>query len=187
MHTGGKMKEIRVHGRGGMGNVTAAELLAQAAFADGKYAQAFPSFGAERQGAPVVAFVRVNDRPIRVRQQVYEPDYLIVQDAGLLYTADIMQGLKPGGTVVVNTNQPGEELPIGEGFNIYTVPALQVAYEIIGRPIFNVVMVGAFACATELVRLESVVDAIKARFPGELGEKEAEATRVACERLGECG
>jgi pyruvate ferredoxin oxidoreductase gamma subunit len=181
------MKEIRVHGRGGMGNVTAAELLAQAAFADGKYAQAFPSFGAERQGAPVMAFVRIDDKPIRVRQQVYEPDYLIVQDPGLLYSSDIMEGLKPGGVVVVNTNRPGEELPIGEGFKIYTVPALQVAYEVIGRPIFNVVMVGAFACATKLVRIDAVIDAIKERFPGELGEKEAEATRVACERLGECG
>ncbi|MDY6797028.1 MAG: pyruvate ferredoxin oxidoreductase subunit gamma [Actinomycetota bacterium] len=181
------MKEIRVHGRGGMGNVTAAELLAEAAFADGKYSQAFPSFGAERQGAPVVAFVRVSDRPIRVRQQVYEPDYLIVQDPGLLYSTDIMEGLKPGGMVVVNTTQPGEELPIAEGFKIFTVPALQVAYEAIGRPIFNVVMVGAFACATGLVRVEAVVDAIKERFPGELGEKEARATMLACERLGECG
>jgi len=181
------MKEIRVHGRGGMGNVTAAELLAQAAFADGKHAQAFPSFGAERQGAPVVAFVRIDDKPIRTRQQVYEPDFLIVQDAGLLYSSDIMEGLKPGGIVLVNTNRPGEELPIGEGFKIYTVPALQVAYEVIGRPIFNVVMVGAFACATGVVELEAVVGAIKERFPGELGEKEAEATRVACERIGECG
>jgi len=180
------MKEIRVHGRGGMGNVTAAELLAQGAFADGKFAQAFPSFGAERQGAPVVAFVRINDKPIRTRQQVYEPDYLIVQDPGLLYSDEIMEGLKPGGTVVVNTNRPGDELPIAEEFKIYTVPALQVAYEIIGHPYFNVVMVGAFACATGLVRLEAVQEAIKTRFPGELGEKEAEATRVACERLGEC-
>jgi pyruvate ferredoxin oxidoreductase gamma subunit len=170
-----------------MGNVTAAELLAQAAFADGKYAQAFPSFGAERQGAPVMAFVRISDRPIRVRQQVYEPDYLIVQDPGLIYTADVLKGLKPGGAVVVNTTRPGEELPIGEGYKVYTVPALQVAYEVIGRPIINVVMVGAFACATGLVRLDAVVEAIRRRFPGELGEKEAEATRLACERLGECG
>lgn len=82
MRLGVRMKEIRIHGRGGMGNVTAAELLAEAAFANGKYAQAFPSFGAERQGAPVLAFVRIDDRPIRIRQQVYAPDYLIVQDAG---------------------------------------------------------------------------------------------------------
>jgi len=181
------MKEIRVHGRGGMGNVTAAELLAQAAFADGQYAQAFPSFGAERQGAPVVAFVRISDKPIHLRQQVYEPDYLIVQDPGLLYSSDILDGLKADGAVIVNTNRPGEELPIPKGYKIYTVPALQVAYEIIGRPIFNVVMVGAFACATGVVRLDAVVEAIRQRFPGELGEKEAEATRVACERLGECG
>jgi len=181
------MKEIRVHGRGGMGNVTAAELLAEAAFADGKYAQAFPSFGAERQGAPVVAFVRISDKPIRLRQQVYEPDYLIIQDAGLLYSANVLSGLKPGGAVLVNTTRPGDELPIDKGFKIYTVPALRVAIEVIGRPIFNVVMVGAFACATGMVKLDAVMEAIKARFPGELGEKEALATREACEQIGECG
>lgn len=181
------MEEIRVHGRGGMGNVTAAELLAEAAFADGKYAQAFPSFGAERQGAPVTAFVRINDRPIRLRQQIYEPGYLIVQDAGLIYSADVMKGLKPGGSVIVNTTLPGDELPIAEGYKIYTVPALKVAMEIIGRPIFNVVMVGAFACATGLVELDAVTQAIRERFPGELGEKEAEATIKACEQIGECG
>jgi pyruvate ferredoxin oxidoreductase gamma subunit len=181
------MKEIRVHGRGGMGNVTAAEILAEAAFADGKYAQAFPSFGAERQGAPVVAFVRISDKPIRLRQQVYEPDYLIIQDAGLLYSANVLSGLKPGGAVLVNTTRPGDELPIDKGFKIYTVPALRVAIEVIGRPIFNVVMVGAFACATGMVKLDAVMEAIKARFPGELGEKEALATREACEQIGECG
>lgn len=181
------MEEIRIHGRGGMGNVVAAELLAQAAFADGKYAQAFPSFGAERQGAPVVAFVRMNDHPIRVRQQIYEPDYLIVQDAGLIYSDDVMKGLKPGGSVVVNTTLPGDELPIESGFKIFTVPALKVALEVIRRPFFNVVMVGAFACATGLVELEAVTEAIKARFPGELGEKEALATVKACEQIGECG
>jgi pyruvate ferredoxin oxidoreductase gamma subunit len=181
------MKEIRVHGRGGMGNVTAAELLAESAFADGKYAQAFPSFGAERQGAPVVAFVRISDQPIRLRQQVYEPDYLIIQDVGLLYSADVLSGLKPGGTVLVNTTRPGDELPIGKGFKIYTVPALKVALEVIGRPIFNVVMVGAFSCATGMVKLEAVMEAIKSRFPGELGEKEALATKKACEQIGECG
>ena len=181
------MKEIRVHGRGGMGNVTAAELLAEAAFADGKYAQAFPSFGAEREGAPVTAFVRISDRPIRLRQQVYEPDFLIVQDVGLIYSANILEGLKPGGEVVVNTDRPADELPIEEGFRVYTVPALKIALDIIGRPFFNVVMVGAFACATDLVDVEAVVEAIKARFPGELGEKEAMATMEACKQLGECG
>ena len=135
----------------------------------------------------MTAFVRISDRPIRLRQQVYEPDYLIVQDPGLLYSGDILEGLKPGGAVLVNTNRPGEELPIGKGVKIYTVPALQVAWEVIGKPFFNVVMVGAFACATGLVRLEAVVDAIRMRFPGALGEKEAEATRLACERIGECG
>jgi pyruvate ferredoxin oxidoreductase gamma subunit len=181
------VEEIRIHGRGGMGNVTAAELLAEAAFSDGKHAQAFPFFGAERQGAPVVAFVRISDRPIRLRQQVYRPGYLIVQDVGLLYTADVLEGLKPGGTVMVNTTRSGEELPIGKGYKIYTVPALKVALEVIGRPIINVVMVGAFSCATGLVGLDAVRKAIVARFPGELGEKEALAMEKACEQIGECG
>jgi pyruvate ferredoxin oxidoreductase gamma subunit len=181
------MKEIRIHGRGGMGNVTAAQLLAEAAFADGKYAQAFPSFGAEREGAPVLAFVRVSDTPIRLRQQVYEPDYLIVQDPSLLYVEGVLEGLKPNGMVLVNSTKPREELPIPPEVNTITVPALRIALEIIGRPLFNVVMVGAFACATKLVDHEAVVKIIKLRYPGELGEKEARATIEACKAIGECG
>ncbi len=175
------LKEIRIHGRGGMGNVTAAELLAQAAFADGKYAQAFPSFGAERQGAPVVAFVRISDRPIRIRQQIYEPDYLIIQDAGLMYMEGVLEGLKPGGMVVVNTVKERSELPIPQEVTVRTTPAMRIAMDIIGRPLFNVVMVGAFACASELVSIDAVADAIRQRFPGELGEKEVQACLAACE------
>lgn len=181
------MKEIRIHGRGGMGNVTAAQLLAEAAFADGKYAQAFPSFGAEREGAPVLAFVRISDAPIRLRQQVYEPDYLIVQDPSLLYVDGVLEGLKPDGWVLVNSTKPREELPIPAEVNALTVPALRIALDVIGRPYFNVVMVGAFACATKLVEHSAVVEAIKARYPGELGEKEARATIEACKAIGECG
>jgi pyruvate ferredoxin oxidoreductase gamma subunit len=180
------MKEIRIHGRGGMGNVTAAQLLAEAAFADGKYAQAFPSFGAEREGAPVLAFVRISDTPIRLRQQVYEPDYLIVQDPSLLYIEGVLEGLKPDGMVLVNSTKPREELPIPPEVYTVTVPALRIALEIIGRPLFNVVMVGAFACATKLVDHEAVVKIIRQRYPGELGEKEARATIEACKAIGEC-
>ncbi len=174
------LKEIRIHGRGGMGNVTAAELLAEAAFQDGKYAQAFPSFGAERQGAPVVAFVRISDQPIRIRQQIYEPDYLIIQDAGLMYMEGVLDGLKPDGMVVVNTVKDRAELPIPPEIAVRTTPALKIAMDIIGRPLFNVVMVGAFACASDLVDIEAVADAIRRRFPGELGEKEVRACLEAC-------
>jgi pyruvate ferredoxin oxidoreductase gamma subunit len=169
-----------------MGNVTAAELLAEAAFQDGKYAQAFPSFGAEREGAPVLAFVRISDRPIHVRQQVYEPDYLIVQDPTLIYATPVLEGLKPGGLVVVNSTRPRDELPIPPEIKVITVPALKIALDIIGRPLFNVVMVGAFACASRLVRREAVAEVIKRRYPGELGEREAEAAMKACEAIGEC-
>ncbi len=181
------LKEIRIHGRGGMGNVTAAELLAEAAFEDGKYSQAFPSFGAEREGAPVLAFVRISDVPIRVRQQIYQPDYLIVQDPSLLYSSPVLEGLKADGLVVVNSTKPREELPIPLEIEVVTVPALKIALEVIGKPLFNVVMVGAFACASRLVRQEAVIEVIKRRYPGELGEREAEATLKACESLGECG
>ncbi|MHB8781204.1 MAG: pyruvate ferredoxin oxidoreductase subunit gamma [Candidatus Geothermincolia bacterium] len=179
------LKEIRIHGRGGMGNVTAAEILAQAAFADGKYAQAFPMFGAEREGAPVTAFVRVSDRPIRMRQQIYEPDYLVIQDAGLMYMEGVLEGLKRDGMVIVNSTRGGEEiareLGIPANIAIRTTPALRIAMDIIGKPFFNVVMVGAFACASELMAIESVAAAIRDRYPGELGEKEVEATLAACE------
>ena len=103
------MKELRLHGRGGQGVVTAAELIAQAAFADGKYALAFPSFGSERMGAPVQSFVRISETPIRARNQVYEPDYLIVLDATLIGSIDITAGLKPDGLLIIDTEKgPGE-------------------------------------------------------------------------------
>ncbi len=126
-------------------------------------------------------------RPIRLRQQVYEPDYLIVQDPGLLYADSVLEGLKPDGMVLVNSTKPREELPIPQEIKVITVPALRIALDVIGRPYFNVVMVGAFACASKLVNRDAVMEIIKRRYPGELGEKEAQATMEACEAIGECG
>ncbi len=173
------MKEIRLHGRGGQGVVTAATLLAHAAFEDGKISQAFPSFGSERTGAPVFAFVRISDEKIRSREEVRNPNYLIVQDPTLLAVIDVFQGLKPGGIVIINTEKKPEELNVSADARLMTVPALQIAIDTIGRPIPNTTMLGAFAGATGEVTIESVKKCVKAHFPGKTGELNAEAAEKA--------
>jgi pyruvate ferredoxin oxidoreductase gamma subunit len=170
-------KEIRIHGRGGQGNVTASEFLAEAAFADGLYAQAFPMFGSERHGAPVTAYVRISDRPIRLRSQVYEPDYLIIQDASLFAGNDLLGGLKDSGLVVINTPRPATDFSIPSTYKVVTVPATDLALEIVGRPIINTIMVGAFAAASGEISLEALEASVRRRYPGELGEKEIVAMK----------
>lgn len=160
----------------------AAELLARAAFTDGRYGQAFPIFGGERRGAPVQAFVRLADEPIRLRTYIREPDYVIVQDLSLLEMVDMMQGLQPGGTIIANsdgTRSPGWP----DGAKVYTVPALQIANEVLGRPFVNPAMLGAFAAASDEVRVESIQEAFVNHFEGELGEKNARAVRIGYERV----
>lgn len=174
------MWEIRFHGRGGQGAVTAAHLLANAAFLEGKFCQAFPFFGAERRGAPVVAFTRVDDKPIRVRTQVYEPDYVVVLDPTLLRVVDVSAGLKRDGIVVVNAT----EVPEGVSGRVVNVDATSIATEILGRPITNTTMLGAFAGVTELVSLESITKSIRGKFRGEAGEKNVAAARAAYEQVG---
>ncbi len=175
------MIEIRIHGRGGQGNVAAAELLSIAAFKDGKFAQAFPSFGAERIGAPVQAFVRIDDRKVRTREDVRTPDYLIVQDYFLIETVPVLEGLKPDGLIVVNSNEPPEKLNIKTTATVVTIPATEIALEIIGRPIPNVVMIGAFCSITGLVSLGAVQEAIMGKFPGKVGENNVAALERAHE------
>lgn len=177
------IKEIRIHGRGGQGNVTASEFLAESAFVDGKYAQSFPNFGSERQGAPVVAYVRVSDEPIRIRSQIYEPDYLLVQDPTLFVGNDILEGLKDGGLVIINSPDPPEEFGIPDEYRVITVPATELALEIIEKPIVNTIMVGAFSAATGEIRLEALEKSIRERYPGELAEKEIKAMREAYDRV----
>ena len=179
------MKEIRIHGRGGQGSVTAAELLAVAAFADGRFSQAFPAFGVERRGAPVQAFTRISDEPIRLRSQVYEPDYVIVQDATLLEVVDVAGGIKDEGIILINTEFSPDKLELDTKAKIMTVDATKVALDIIGRPIVNTVLLGAFAGATGEVRPESIENAVKKRFPGKVGEKNAEAIQKAYEIIME--
>lgn len=172
------LKEIRIHGRGGQGSVTAAEVLAKAAFLDGLMSQAFPAFGSERMGAPVRAFCRLSDRPIRSRSEIHTPDYCIVQDATLLETVDVFEGVKAGGVVILNTEKPGE-VKVPQGATLKAVAGTRIAMDVIGRPIPNMVMVGAFAGTTGLVSLKSLKEAVKERFGGKVGDLNAEAVEKA--------
>jgi pyruvate ferredoxin oxidoreductase gamma subunit len=173
------MKEIRIHGRGGQGSVAAAEIMALAAFQDGKIPQAFPSFGSERMGAPVTAFVRISDQRIRTRSQIYNPDYIVVQDPTLISVVDVASGLKPGGMIIVNTEKPIEELGLPSGFTVKAVPATRIATEAIGRPIPNTALVGAFAAATGEISLQAVIEAVRERFSGELADRNVKAVENA--------
>src|SRR5512144_1122108 len=145
------MFQVRFHGRGGQGVVTAAEVLSYAAFLEGKHAQAFPSFGSERTGAPVVAFCRMDDREIRLREPILEPDALIVQDPTLLHQVDVFAGLKPGGYVLLNTSRSFAELGLEsllKTMKACTVPATDLALKHIGRPVPNAALLGAFSAFT---------------------------------------
>jgi len=180
------LKEIRIHGRGGQGGVTAAQLIAHAAFKEGKWVQAFPHFGAERRGAPVKAFIRISDRPILLHSQVYNPDYVMVFDPKLLQAVDFAHGLKKDGMVIINTVRKPEEITLADR-KVAAVDATGIALEanlvVEGAPVVNTAMVGAFAKATCEVKLESVIEAIKEAWPGGVGEKNAEAAKLAFERV----
>lgn len=155
------MIQIRIHGRGGQGVVTAAEIIAIAAFSDGKEAQAFPSFGVERTGAPVESYARINDTFIRNREQVYNPDVLIIQDETLLNNPAILNGITPKTKIIINTPKKKEEIKISiKPVNIFVIDASKIAMETIGKNIMNTVVLGAFAKATKLVSLDSLKSAI---------------------------
>ena len=173
------MKEIRFHGRGGQGAVTAADILATAAFYDGKYCQAFPFFGVERRGAPVMAFARINDKFIRQRSQIYEPDYIVVQDATLLEILDVAQGLKSDGKAIINTEKKKNELSLKTDADVYTVNATKIALDILGVPIVNTALLGAFAAISGEVTLDSLKKAVNKRFPEKLAAKNVSAVEAA--------
>ena len=172
---------MRIHGRGGQGVVTAAELLSIAAFREGRHAQAFPSFGSERTGAPVVAFCRLDTRPIRLREPVGQPDAVIIQDPTLLHMVDVFAGLARDGYILVNTSRDLEALGLAEFVRerrpdrIATVPATELALRHIGRPVPNAALLGAFAALTGEVGLDAVAEAIAESF----GEKLARANIAA--------
>jgi pyruvate ferredoxin oxidoreductase gamma subunit len=160
-----KMIEVRFHGRGGQGAVTSAEIVAQAAINEGLYAQAFPNFGPERRGAPVLAFLRVSDKPIRIRSKVYQPDVIVILDPTLLLSASPTNGLKKEGFVVINSNHPGDELrKLFPGFKVASVDASRIAREEMGVPITNTTMLGSLVKATKIVDIKALDKPIKDRF-----------------------
>jgi pyruvate ferredoxin oxidoreductase gamma subunit len=177
--------QIRIHGRGGQGVVTAAEMLSIAAFEQGRYAQAFPSFGSERTGAPVVAFCRIDDKPIRLREPILAPDVLIVQDAHLLQQIDVFLGLKPDGHVLINSRKSAEEMGLGEmaarlpAGHLVTLPATEIAMKHLHRPLPNAVLLGGFAAMTGMISLEAVVHAIGHKFKGEVAARNIAAATEA--------
>lgn len=181
------MFEVRIHGRGGQGVVTAAELLSVAAFVEGRHAQAFPSFGSERTGAPVVAFCRIDDREIRTREPIDRPDALIVQDPTLLHQVPVFAGLRPDGYLLLNSARGFDELGLREFVErfrrerLLVVPATELAREHVGRPLPNAALLGGFAAVSGLVSLASVELAIRERFPGAVGEGNVAAAAKAFE------
>lgn len=159
------MKQIRIHGRGGQGVVTAAELIAIAAFKDGKEAQAFPSFGVERTGAPIESFARIDNKIITIREHVYQPNILIIQDPTLLDSIDVAKGCNDKTLVIVNTSKNKNDLKINlPKNNIFAIDATKIALDTIGKNIVNTVILGAFAKVTKLVSLDGLKQAIKQKF-----------------------
>jgi pyruvate ferredoxin oxidoreductase gamma subunit len=182
---GAAMFQVRIHGRGGQGVVTAAELLSVAAFEEGRCAQAFPSFGSERTGAPVVSFCRIADGRIRTREPILEPDALLVQDATLLHQVDVFSGLRPDGYALLNSSRTFEQLELAELFlrfrreRLASIPATELALAHTGRPVPNAVLLGGFAAASGVVSLSSVLAAIDRRFGGAVARANSDAASEA--------
>ncbi|MBK7792834.1 MAG: 2-oxoacid:acceptor oxidoreductase family protein [Betaproteobacteria bacterium] len=181
------MFQVRIHGRGGQGVVSGAELLSVAAFDEGRFAQAFPSFGSERMGAPVVAFCRIDDKEIRLREPVMAPDALIIQDPTLLHQVDVFQGLRKDGYIIINSTRNFADLGLGDfarGFDesrLCTVPATEIAVKHVGRPVPNVPLLAAFAAISGQIRLDSVLLAVREKFPGRIAEANVLAATEAYE------
>jgi 2-oxoisovalerate ferredoxin oxidoreductase gamma subunit len=183
------MIEIRFHGRGGQGLVVASKIMGESAFLDGKYSQSFPAFGVERRGAPVTAFLRVNDKPIAIRTEIYEPDHIVILDPLLVEQIPVTQGLKPHGIIVLNSDKKPEELRLKfNGFGLATVPASRIAFNYhLGSaqfPIVNTAILGAVAKVLGIVNIESVVKAIRENVPAH-AEKNAGAAKEAYQKVSE--
>jgi len=170
------MIEIRLHGRGGQGAVTAAELIAKAAYYDDKQAQAFPSFGVERRGAPVESYTRISDKKIRIREQVYNPDYIIILDPTLLDVIDVLHGAKKSTVAIINTDKKSNDLikkypALTKVKSVYTIPATTMAIDLLGKPIVNTLMLGFFAGVSKIIKTSSMDTSIAERFSGKLAQK----------------
>ena len=179
------MFQVRIHGRGGQGVVSAAEMLSIAAFEEGKHAQAVPSFGSERMGAPVVAYVRIDDEEIELREPVLEPNLLIIQDPTLFHAIDVFSGLADDGYVLINSTKSPEELGISDATDklpaghVMTVSATELAMQYLKRPTPNTVLLGAFTAMSDILKLESVFKAIEDKFPGKVGKMNIAAAQAA--------
>ena len=168
------MIEVRWHGRGGQGIVTVSRLLAYAALRDGKYVQAFPEFGPERRGAPVTGYTRISDEPISIHSHIYTPNIVVIVDPTLIGKIDLTKGLVENGTIVANSEKNPQELKDSlkaEKTKVYTVNAVRIALDVLGRPIYNTAMLGALVKAVPIVNLESLSQVVMERFPGTIGEK----------------
>jgi len=171
------MEEIRIHARAGQGAITTATLLGYAYFLKGMYPYAFPSFGAARMGAPMNAFVRVDSKPVRLRSQIYEPDYILIMDPTLMRGFNCLSGLKDKGVVVINDKE-GASLPkVSATQKACVVPANDIAMKYIGRPLGNTALIGAFAAATGELDLETLLEAIRHRFTGKAQEANLSAIK----------
>jgi pyruvate ferredoxin oxidoreductase gamma subunit len=181
------MFEVRIHGRGGQGVVTAAEMLSVAAFLQGSFAQAFPSFGSERTGAPVVAFCRIDDKEIRLREPIMEPDAVIIQDPTLLHQVDVFQGLRPAGYVLINSARSAAELGLDDLPSALrlvapcALPASDIALKHTGRPVPNAALLGGYAALSGRLQLASVTAAIRDKFSGKVAEGNIAAAAEAFE------
>ncbi len=179
------MYQVRIHGRGGQGVVSAAEMLSIAAFEEGKHSQAVPSFGSERMGAPVVAYVRIDDKEIELREPVLDPNLLIIQDPTLFAAIDVFVGLKDDGYVLINTNKSLAELGVEDvtkklpAGHVATVTATELALKYLQRPTPNTVLLGAFTAMSDTVQIDSLCDAIMKKFPGKIGEMNVAAAKAA--------
>jgi len=175
--------EVRIHGRGGQGNVVAAYLLATAAIDEGYFGQAFPAFGAERRGAPVVAFVRIAERTLRRHNQVLQPDFLIIQDRALLNDPGVLDGLRPGGGILVNTSLDAATLSEQLGHAVVTLPATQLAMAQLGKPVPNTALLSAFLTLTQMLPMTSLTKALGQKFKGDILERNLSLIETASQQV----
>lgn len=177
------MIEVRIHGRGGQGNVVAAYLLATAAIDEGYFGQAFPAFGAERRGAPVVAFVRIAERTLRRHNQVLQPDFLIIQDRALLNDPGVLDGLRPSGGILVNTSLDATTLSEHLGHAVVTLPATQLAMAQLGKPVPNTALLSAFLNLTQMLPMTSLTKALGQKFKGDILERNLSLIETASQQV----
>ncbi len=176
------MFQIRIHGRGGQGVVSASELLSVAAFEEGKFSQSFPSFGSERMGAPVQAFARISDQQITTREPVMEPDMLIIQDPTLFHAVNVFEGVKTAGYLLINSSKTAEQLGIEEMTSqfpenhVISIPATELALKYIKQPKPNTVLLGAFAAMSNMIQIPALEKAISAKFPSKIAKPNITAT-----------